>query len=110
MHALAGRHHGRGRRAGRLGVELAQLVHPDTRCIDDAARPYLECASAFLVARMQPGQLPALVNQACHRAVVEQKRALERSGSGQRQRKPRIVKLAVPVFDAALKALRLCAR
>ena len=62
-----------------------------------------------MVARMQPRQLSVRVNQARDRAVVHQKRALERRRSCQRQRQPRIVKLTIPVFDAALEALRLCA-
>jgi hypothetical protein len=50
------------------------------------------------------------MDQARGRAVIDQQRTLAGRRSGQRQRQPRVVKLAVPVLDAALEVLRLHGR
>ena len=108
MHTLAGSHHvAHGPAAccyGHVAVFVAQGVHPDAGGIDDTPGVHCNALPRLSILAAQARHLAIGVQQPLHRAVIDQ----QGPGLGccfcQRDGQAGIVKLAVPVFDAALQA------
>lgn len=73
----------------------------------DAARLYLVALAGLAVFTTQPHHFAAVVAQAGGGAIIEQQGAVGGRRARQGQGQAGVVKLGVPVFDAALQALRL---
>ena len=106
---LAGRHQGHGRPAAialiGVAVFLAQLVHPYTGGVDDAARLDGDDRAGLRVLALQARHLAALEQQIGGAAIVHQQGAMGRRAARQRQCQACIVELPVPVLDATAQSL-----
>ena len=101
MNALAGRHHRLDRSAHRNAVLLAKLVYPNTGGIDHTLGIDRIRSLCFSVLAVQTDQLAAFMLQAGRSTIIEQQRATLRRAASQCHGQARVIKLGIPILDAA---------
>ena len=104
---LAGGHHGLDRLALCLSILLTEQIDPRASGIDHALGANGEGLARLCIAADHTSNAISFVHQLFSGAVIDQQSAFGCRRAGQRQRQTRIVKLTVPVFDAALEPLLL---
>ena len=114
VHALAWGDHGLDGRVATCGcglaVTLAQGVNPDAGGVDNAARFNGIAGAGLRIGAFEPGNLPLFIEKLLGAAVINEQGAVLGCGATDGQRQTGVVKLAVPIFDAAAQALALRGR
>ena len=110
VHTLAGCDDRPANAPAGLAVLAAQGIDPDTGGVDHARCVNLYLPTGFSVAALHAGNPAGFVNQSAGFAIINQQRTAGGRRARQHQRQTRIVKLAVPVFDAAAQVLRVGGR
>ena len=110
VHALTGCHDRLDRAARSLAILLAQGIHPDACRIDDTTRAQSVEDSGLGVFAHHAADTAIFMQQLACSTVVHQQRAMKGRRAGQRQGQTRIIKLAIPILDAALESLRSYSR